>query len=1662
MYVVRGKAGTQRRYVTPGPQYSDFTLRSTWQWDYAADAWETRELGRKWKLLQNPHKAFAGSKVWALHAFQRSTPKIARVASRGTLLVDTGACCSVCTPEAFQTADLDPSATEELYTVDDTPLKACGEIRPKLRLGEQLQEEAQVTFQVVEGVNENILSVNRALDVGASVHFETDNCYIQWADGSIATFRREGRQFLLPYEELDGGKGQVKVAAINPEDEEAMAVHRHALQEDEEADAVREFAQQEADAAMQAEDPGLLADLEEAADEPEPPEPRGLPQPESPTEEQRQQHRLTHLPFAPWCEECVSGKSRQDQHKRDQSTERDQGISVVQMDYFFLSPEREEEVEDESRLVTILCLTDTGTGWPLTLQLPNKSVEVAQSKYCLQNIDLYFKNLRYDKIILQHDGEPAIRALANSIQRHVGASKVSVREAPPKQHQSQGTVESMNGFAASQIRTLWLDVRQRYPELDVSSNLTPWLVRHAAWLIARYHTRSRDGMTPYKLVTGGDYNHPVATLGEIVLGKVPSPKGKIQRRWIKGVWLGKLDRDDSNVLGTASGAIAVRSIRRLPKEGQISSELMAAMKGTPWQPRDGVRHKITRELSQPIAFPAPAASGSPEREEAADREHPTLAVDGHNVDHDALVVQAAAQLEEELEPMQDAEEFPDLAGGPADVSPVPTTPAESEIADPPPPEHGPSGSPPPFRGAGWSSNLQSLPNEPMSPSGLGAGGKRERANPGELKTGEADAKQPRQAGILQHLTTKEIWEKIQQWGNSEEPNNPTAIQRISNVTEFVDQMLDPEEVSKARKAQLRKLWERGAFTPIHRKDIPQGSQLFGHKWVDKCSRGTYKSRFTCADVKARYTQEQEAELDVFVPTPTPESHNVLEVYALMNKFYTRSLDIVAAFLIGRDRGAAQGKPVYVRAPIEWWDLFLEWLEEVNPADRQWYKDRFKEMCFRLDGNLYGRRTAGSVYRNELEEIVCSRVDPQRYAFVRGQKDPCIFRCTKTGIVLLHHVDDIRAAGPSEALAHLFEQELPRHCEVQAGELEKEGTAVEYLGRTKVRSEDAILTIPDEKHRQAVISAAGISARDRSEVPSKQLNLLETTPLSEEEAKRYRSAVGSAIYLSLDRRDIQYAVKEAARHMSQPRQCDMKAVKTLAAYLQTHPTVGRVVTCDPPSATGEWSIELYSDSDWAGCLESRRSTDCHVAVVCGAVVACTTQTQPGLPATSSPDAELRGVSRAAREALYLRDLITLDFGQLCGKPRLWTDSSSAMQAAKRIGPGAKLRHLEVCEFYVQGAIQSKQLALGKVKGTLNCANFLTKHPKSGTEVKQALPGLGMCEAHDGEDVLSSTKRISVKVSTVTKQHAWKTPVPASVAWIDNRKDRAGSTAPKTKGSVNYIKSLVILSQITAVRAQGQGNQWINPIVLYILALIGLLAIYVKLYQLGVLITDWLFPPEGENQLPEQPVQVEGAEVQLQLDSATVRLNITAYRDGRQLNISQTVNAPAAAPRQGSAEAPQPQPAETPRQEELTPSRIERWSEEQWVQRGAESNMTLQELIEWRRREERLIHGQDPDSSQDEPGESTSHSADSPASERDVPPEREEPPERVAPPERAEPPISSSGPELLTGDPAIEREAPLDPFDGMSPNELQQWREAENRVLGIEGGSSSGGSPFSGHS
>ena len=102
-----------------------------------------------------------------------------------------------------------------------------------------------------------------------------------------------------------------------------------------------------------------------------------------------------------------------------------------------------------------------------------------------------------------------------------------------------------------------------------------------------------------------------------------------------------------------------------------------------------------------------------------------------------------------------------------------------------------------------------------------------------------------------------------------------------------------------------------------------------------------------------------------------------------------------------------------------------------------------------------------------------------------------------------------------------------------------------MGRTKIRTEDAIYTLPDSKHADNIIRLLGLEKAKPSSVPGKKLVLTETSivEVDEESASTFRSAVGSGIFLSLDRRDIRYAVKELAKRLQKPRHADYDNLNT---------------------------------------------------------------------------------------------------------------------------------------------------------------------------------------------------------------------------------------------------------------------------------------------------------------------------------------------------------------------------------------------------------------------------------------------------------------------------------------------------------------------------------------
>ena len=89
----------------------------------------------------------------------------------------------------------------------------------------------------------------------------------------------------------------------------------------------------------------------------------------------------------------------------------------------------------------------------------------------------------------------------------------------------------------------------------------------------------------------------------------------------------------------------------------------------------------------------------------------------------------------------------------------------------------------------------------------------------------------------------------------------------------------------------------------------------------------------------------------------------------------------------------------------------------------------------------------------------------------------------------------------------------------------------------------------------------------------------------QEVAQFRSVAARSNYLSQDRPDIAYAVKEICGQMSTPTTAGRDALKRLGRYLIGCPR--RVFTYEWQGREGE--VVAYSDSDWAGCRKTGKST-----------------------------------------------------------------------------------------------------------------------------------------------------------------------------------------------------------------------------------------------------------------------------------------------------------------------------------------------------------------------------------------------------------------------------------------------------------------------------------------
>ena len=131
---------------------------------------------------------------------------------------------------------------------------------------------------------------------------------------------------------------------------------------------------------------------------------------------------------------------------------------------------------------------------------------------------------------------------------------------------------------------------------------------------------------------------------------------------------------------------------------------------------------------------------------------------------------------------------------------------------------------------------------------------------------------------------------------------------------------------------------------------------------------------------------------------------------------------------------------------------------------------------------------------------------------------------------------------------------------------------------------------------------------------------------------YQQAIGCLTYLSTATRpDISVAVSNLSRYMSCPSKAHWTGVKRIICYLKGTIDFGLEFSCvsdENPQVIG------YSDADWAGDLDTRRSTSGYVFQIGRSTVSWCSKRQATV-AKLTTEAEYVALSQATREAVWLR-------------------------------------------------------------------------------------------------------------------------------------------------------------------------------------------------------------------------------------------------------------------------------------------------------------------------------------------------------------------------------------------------------------------------------------------
>lgn len=522
---------------------------------------------------------------------------------------------------------------------------------------------------------------------------------------------------------------------------------------------------------------------------------------------------------------------------------------------------------------------------------------------------------------------------------------------------------------------------------------------------------------------------------------------------------------------------------------------------------------------------------------------------------------------------------------------------------------------------------------------------------------------------------------------SKPDNDSDSLQNVQASTIVI-----PNTLSEALESQYCRYWKQAADEEFRKlverntwklAEIPSNRKAISCRWVfavkSNVSGGVTK--FKARLVVRGFSQRVGIDFDeVFSPVAHSESQRLLLALTVNHGLKLRQADVISAYLNGN---------------IDT-EIYMDQPDGFRSASHP------NHFCM-LQKGLYGLKQAGHIWNNTLNEFLTKTLK-----FTRCKSDPCFYFISTdpgTFVLLTIHVDDMLFAHNNDALMQDIMEKL--HSNFGITDL---GKPQKVLGiRVNYDEDNRMITIDQQTYIGELLAEFNMTDCKPASIPH-QAGFLLTSKMSPSTVNEkammqdvpYRKLVGSLNYIATHTRpDISYAVNVLCQFMANPGREHWTAAKLVLRYLKGTCSWGIKFSNE------NVPVEVFSDSDFAGDLDQRRSTSGCVCIMSGAPIIWRSQRQK-TTAESSLEAEYIALNLASRESKWLKQLLEeLPLSNDTEAILIKGDNQGSLSVANNNRTDRRTKHIDIKYHAIRDRVSSGTIRLEYCPTEQMVADFLTK-------------------------------------------------------------------------------------------------------------------------------------------------------------------------------------------------------------------------------------------------------------------------------------------------------------------------------------------------------------------